>query len=114
MAQCVWAYLPDGRLCFPGDEPLKETSEQYAKGAKWLFSEAYCLHADRDIYKPYERSHVTSLDVGSIAREMNVKNLLIYHTEDYGPDRRERMTQEAGSVYSGHIFVPEDMETVEL
>ena len=33
---------------------------------------------------------------------------------EYGPDRRERMTQEAGSVYSGHIFVPEDMETVEL
>ena len=59
-----------------------------ARDAKWLFSEAYCLYADRDIYKPYERSHVTSLDVGSIAREMNVKNLLIYHTEDYGPDRR--------------------------
>ena len=57
---------------------------------------------------------MTSLDVGSIAREMNVKNLLIYHTEDYGPDRRERMTQEAGSVFSGNIFVPEDMETVEL
>ena len=107
--------LPDGEhVCFAGDEPVKPSTEKYARDAKWLFSEAYCLYADRDIYKPYERSHVTSLDVGSIAREMNVKNLLIYHTEDYGPDRRERMTQEAGSVYSGHIFVPEDMETVEL
>ena len=45
---------------------------------------------------------------------MNVRNLLIYHTEDYGPDRRELMTREAGSVFSGNIRVPEDMETVEL
>ena len=57
---------------------------------------------------------MTSLDVGNIARDMNVQNLLIYHTEDYGPDRRALMTQEAGSVFSGNIFVPEDMETVEL
>ena len=57
---------------------------------------------------------MTSLDVGTIARDMNVRNLLIYHTEDYGPDRRELMTREAGSVFSGNIRVPEDMETVEL
>ncbi len=107
--------LPDGQqVCFAGDEPVKPSTEKYARNAKWLFSEAYCLYADRDTYKPYERSHVTSLDVGNIARDMNVQNLLIYHTEDYGPDRRALMTQEAGSVFSGNIFVPEDMETVEL
>ena len=106
--------LPDGRLCFPGDEPLKETSEQYAKGAKWLFSEAYCLYADREIYKPYERSHVTAKDVGELAQRMEAENLVIYHTEDYGPDRRELMTREAGLSYTGNIFVPEDMESIEL
>ena len=107
--------LPEGEhLCFAGDEPVKPSTEKYARNAKWLFSEAYCLYADRDTYQPYERSHVTSLDVGTIARDMNVRNLLIYHTEDYGPDRRDLMTREAGSVFSGNIRVPEDMETVEL
>ena len=106
--------LPDGRLCFPGDEPLKETSEQYAKGTKWLFSEAYCLYADREIYKPYERSHVTAKDVGELAQRMEAENLVIYHTEDYGADRRELMTREAGLAYTGNIFVPEDMESIEL
>lgn len=107
--------LTDGeKLCFAGDEPVKPSTEKYAKGAKWLFSEAYCLYADRETYKPYERSHVTSLDAGNLAKDMCVKNMVIYHTEDYGPERREKMTQEAASVYSGNIFVPEDMETIEL
>ena len=45
---------------------------------------------------------------------MQVKNLVLYHTEDYGPDRKERMTREAKTVYSGNVFVPEDMESIEL
>jgi ribonuclease BN (tRNA processing enzyme) len=43
-----------------------------------------------------------------------VKNLVLYHTVDYGDDRRERMTAEVKGVYEGAVFVPEDMETVEL
>lgn len=108
-------HLPDGeQLCFPGDEPLKASSERYAKNVKWLFSEAYCLYEDRELYKPYARSHVTTKDVGEMAQRMGARNLVIYHTEDYGADRRERMTAEAGKEYTGNIFVPEDMETIEL
>lgn len=107
--------LPDGeQVCFPGDEPLKEQSMKHARGAKWLFSEAYCLYADREQYKPYERSHVTSLDVGKLAQEAGAKNLVIYHTEDYGCDRAQRMGAEAGENYTGNIYVPEDMEALEL
>lgn len=107
--------LPEGEwVCFPGDEPLKPESMVYAKNAKWLFSEAYCLYADREQYQPYQRSHVTSLDVGKLAAEAQAKNLVIYHTEDYGDDRAQLMTAEAAQNYSGNIFVPEDMETIEL
>lgn len=107
--------LPEGgKLCFPGDEPLKQCSEHYAENAKWLFSEAYCLYDDRDLYQPYARSHVTTKDVGQLAQRMGAENLVIYHTEDYGADRRERMRAEAGREYTGRIFVPEDMESIEL
>ena len=107
--------LPEGgQVCFAGDEPVKPCTEKYAQGAKWLFSEAYCLYADRELYKPYERSHVTSLDAAELAQRMGAENLVIYHTEDYGPDRKEKMTQEAKTVYGGNVFVPEDMETVVL
>lgn len=103
-----------GMLCFPGDEPLKPECEKYAEGAKWLFSEAYCLYADRDTYHPYERSHVTSLDAAQLAEKVKAHNLLIYHTEDYGDDRKKRMTEEAKTVFSGNVYVPEDMECILL
>lgn len=107
--------LPQGeQVCFAGDEPVKESTEGYARGAKWLFSEAYCLYEDRERYQPYARSHVTSLDAAELANRLQVKNLVLYHTEDYGPDRKDRMTREAKTVYSGNVFVPEDMETIEL
>ena len=57
---------------------------------------------------------MTSLDAGNLAQEMGVRNMVIYHTADYGSDRRERMTQEAASVFSGNIYVPEDMEAIQL
>ncbi|MCQ2443305.1 MAG: MBL fold metallo-hydrolase [Oscillospiraceae bacterium] len=107
--------LPNGeKVCFPGDEPVKESSEQYAQGAKWLFSEAYCLYEDRDEYQPYQRSHVTSLDAAQLAERLNAENLVIYHTVDYGPERRERMTNEAKTAYQGNVYVPEDMESLSL
>lgn len=107
--------LPNGeKVCFPGDEPVKPSSEVYAKGAKWLFSEAYCLYEDREEYQPYERSHVTSLDAAQLAERLGAKNLVIYHTVDYGDDRCERMTREAKTAYEGNVFVPEDMEALEL
>ena len=102
------------QVCFPGDEPLKEECEHYAQGVKWLFSEAYCLYADREKYQPYQRSHVTSLDCARLAERLGAENLVIYHTEDYGDDRKELMTAEAKTAYSGNVFVPEDMETIVL
>ena len=107
--------LPQGgTVCFAGDEPVKPETEGYARGAKWLFSEAYCLYADRDRYQPYQRSHVTSLDAARLAQRLGVENLVIYHTEDYGGDRKALMTAEAATEYTGNVFVPEDMETIEL
>lgn len=101
-------------LCFAGDEPLKEQSEHFAQGVKWLFTEAYCLYADREQFQPYKRSHVTSLDAAQAAERLGAKNVVIYHTEDYGDDRKELFTAEAQSVYHGSVFVPDDMESIDL
>lgn len=107
--------LGDGKkLCFAGEEPLKPECEHLAKNADWLFSESYCLFSDAEKYQPYKRSHVTSLDAGKMAERLGVKNLVIYHTVDYGADRKEKMTSEAKTVFSGNVYVPDDMETVTL
>lgn len=110
------AVLPDGRrvVCL-GDEPYKPVAEQYARGADWLLHEAFCLYHDKDQFRPYEKHHSTALDVGMIAQELEVKNLLLYHTEDtHLATRAETYAAEAARHYRGRIAVPADLETVKL
>lgn len=110
------ATLPDGkRLCCLGDEPYNPTNEQYAKDADWLLAESFCLYEHRDIFKPYEKSHVTVKDAAENAESLGVKNLVIYHTEDKNiTHRKELYTAEVELYYRGNVFVPEDLETIEL
>lgn len=110
------ATLPDNTtvVCL-GDEPYKETLFPFVKNANWLLHEAFCLYKERNIYKPYEIHHSTALDAGRIAEELMVKKLLLYHTEDNNLDKRKYLyTQEAGQVFSGQIYVPDDLEKIIL
>ena len=110
------AQLSDGRrLCCLGDEPFSPQCRQYAEGADWLMSEAFCLYEDRDRFQPYEKHHSTVLDAARLAEELRVKNLILYHTEDRTLDtRRERYTKEAKTVFKGQVFVPDDLERISL
>ncbi len=110
------ALLPDGqRLCCLGDEPFSTQCRQYAEGADWLMSEAFCLYEDRDRFQPYKKHHSTVLDAAQLAEELQVKNLVLYHTEDRTLDTREqRYKAEAETAFSGHVFVPDDLEKIML
>ncbi|MGL5785516.1 MAG: MBL fold metallo-hydrolase [Bacteroidales bacterium] len=98
-----------------GDEPYNPANEQYVNNADWLLCEAFCLYADRDIFKPYEKHHSTALDAGKLAQELNVNNLLLFHTEDKTIDtRKETYSAEASVHFDKNIFVPEDLERIQL
>jgi len=110
------ASFPGGlRLCCLGDEPYSPLCQPYAQGADWLMSEAFCLYADRDRFKPYEKHHSTALDAARLAEELGVRNLILYHTEDKTLEtRRVRYMAEAEAVFSGHVYVPDDLERIVL
>ena len=98
-----------------GDEPYNELNRRYIEGADWMMCEAFCLYADRDTFKPYEKCHSTALDAGKLAAELGVKNLILYHTEEKTLDnRKENYTCEAAENFKGRIFVPDDLEVIEL
>lgn len=98
-----------------GDEPYNELNRRYIEGADWMMCEAFCLYADRDTFKPYEKCHSTALDAGKLAEELGVKNLILYHTEEKTLDnRRENYTREAAENFKGRIFVPDDLEVILL
>ena len=98
-----------------GDEPYNEQNRRYIVGADWMMCEAFCLYADRDTFKPYENCHSTALDAGKLAEELGVKNLILYHTEEKTlANRKENYTREAAENFKGRIFVPDDLEVIEL
>lgn len=98
-----------------GDEPYNEQNRRYIVGADWMMCEAFCLYADRDTFKPYEKCHSTALDAGKLAEELGVKNLILYHTEEKTlANSKENYTREAAENFKGRIFVPDDLEVIEL
>ena len=110
------AELPGGQvLACLGDEPYNALNRKYVEKVDWMMCEAFCLYADRDVFKPYEKCHSTALDAGKLAAELGVKNLILYHTEEKTlSTRKTTYTQEAAKNFKGRIVVPDDLEVIEL
>ena len=103
------------KLVFCGDEPLSEKNVSLAQGSDFMMHEAFCLYAEREIFKPYEKSHSTVKDACELAQKLEVKNLILYHTEDtHLKERKELYLKEGQSYYDGNLYVPDDGEEIEL
>lgn len=110
------ATLSDGTtIACLGDEPYNAQNRPYVENVDWLMCEAFCLYRDRDIFKPYEKHHSTALEAGKLASELNVKNLILYHTEDKCLNRRKQLySEEAHQHFKRNVFVPDDLENIPL
>jgi ribonuclease Z len=110
------AVLPSGkRFSCLGDEPFNERCKDYVENSEWLLSEAFCLYADRDIFKPYEKNHSTVKEACETAEILKVKNLVLYHTEDKNMKNRQlSYTKEGAAYYKGQIYVPDDLAVIVL
>ena len=98
-----------------GDEPYNNKCVEFVKGKDYMLCEAFCLYEQRDIFKPYEKFHSTVLDAGKLAESLEIKNLVLYHTEDKNLDTRKiRYTKEAKQYFSGNVYVPDDLEVIDI
>ena len=108
--------LENGKtLTFLGDEPYREGIREYCENVDFLMHEAFCLYSHKDIFKPYEKHHATAKDACINANELNVKNIILYHTEDKNLDKRKELyTEEGQKEFSGNIFMPDDLDVISL
>ncbi len=108
--------LPGGKkLSCAGDEPYNADNYKYVEGSAWLMHEAFCLYGEADLFKPYEKSHSTVKEACLTAEKLGIANLILYHTEDKNiKDRKRLYTEEGQKFYHGNLFVPNDMEVIEL
>lgn len=106
---------PSKNLVSLGDEPYCKLNYQYASKAYFLLSEAFCLFDEKEIFKPYEKHHSTVKDATLMAQELEVQNLVLYHTDDNLLSlRKARYTKEAQQYFKGNIFIPDDLESIDL
>lgn len=102
-------------LTFLGDEPYREGVKDFCVNVDYLLHEAFCSYADREIFKPYEKHHATAKDACANAALLNAKSILLYHAEDKNlSTRKERYINEGKEVFSGNIFVPNDLDEIIL
>lgn len=103
------------KLTFLGDEPYREGVKEYCNNVDFLMHEAFCLYSQKDIFKPYEKHHATAKDACINAAKLNVKNIILYHTEDKNLAQRKKLYIEEGSrEFSGNIFMPDDLDVIAL
>lgn len=103
------------RLTCAGDEPYNPLCRPYVEGSHWLLHEAFCLYRDREKFKPYEKHHSTVKDACELARQLNIPNLVLWHTEDktFG-HRKDLYLAEGREYYHGNLNVPDDKEILTL
>lgn len=108
--------LKNGRkLTCVGDEPYNPVCRPYVEGSDWLLHEAFCLYSQREQFKPYEKHHSTVMDACKLAEQLQIPNLVLWHTEDKSVGRRKELyLAEGREYYHGSLFVPDDGEILDL
>ena len=103
------------KLTCLGDEPYNPACSAYVTGSDWLLSEAFCLLAHADRFKPYEKHHSTVADAAKLAAELQAKHLILWHTEDkHYKERKALYSAEAREHYAGDLYVPDDLDVITL
>lgn len=77
--------------------------------------EAFCLDLDKEIFKPYEKKHSTVKYVCESLNKLNIKNLILYHTEDTHPNDKDVLyKEEAKQYFDNNVIVPKDLDVIEI
>lgn len=105
--------IPEERIMFCGDEPLREEHFEKIREGNYLLHEAFCLESECEKFKPHEKQHSTVKDVCLMAENLKIKNLILMHTEDSHIEVRKKLYMEEGrKFFSGNLYVPDDGERI--
>lgn len=102
-------------LTFMGDVPCSEKLFDKIRNTDWVLHEVFCMESEEKIFKAREKNHSTLKDVTEKMERLNIKNLVVWHTKDNNIEKRKELyTKEAKEYFTGNIYVPEDLEIINL
>ncbi len=102
------------KVIFLGDETCHSSLYPRLINANYVMHEAFCLDKEEHIFKPYEKNHSTVLSVCKQFNDLNISNLILFHSEDTHNNKKELYLEEGYSVYKGTIIVPDEHEEIEV
>ena len=103
------------RVVFLGDETINQELYPRVKDADYVFHEAFCLDSEEEIFKAREKKHSTVKIAAKIMNGLNVKNLILYHTEEtHGEERQKLYLEEGKKVFNGNLIIPNDLDIVDI
>ena len=101
------------KFAFLGDETLKADLYEDIKDYDYVMHEAFCLESEENIFHAYEKNHSTTKSVSEVMNKLNVKHLILFHTEESHKKQRKKLyTKEAQTYFNGKVIVPNDLETI--
>ncbi len=119
--------LPDGRVIHPHDvcdEPRRGLKLVYsgdtrpceelinlAKGADILIHESTFMDKDKD--KAIESMHSTAREAAWVAKEAEVRSLILFHISPRYSEQEELLLKEAEDVFS-NVYLAKDMDWIEI
>ncbi len=107
--------INEKRLVFLGDETLNPNLYERVRKSDYVMHEAFCLDSEENIFHAYEKNHSTVKSASKVMNDLEVKNLILYHTEEsHGNERKSLYTKEGKENFSGNVYVPDDLEVIEL
>ena len=107
--------LNNKKFAFLGDETLNPVLYDKFRDFDYAMHEAFCLDSEEHIFHAYEKNHSTTKSVSEVMNGLNVKNLILFHTEDsHKEDRKKLYTNEAQTYFKGKVIVPNDLEIIEI
>lgn len=102
-------------LTFLGDVPCSSKLYSKIKNDDWVLHEVFCQDSEKEKFKPHQKGHSTVKDVCEIMEELQVNSLVIWHTQDNDIKNRKKLYTEEGKQYfSGNLYVPNDLEVINL
>ena len=107
--------IKDNNFVFAGDVPLNEKYFNRFKNSNYLCLESFCSECEKEGKELQLLKHYSVLKASELAQKLNVKNLILWHTDDsLGSKRKQIYKKEAKTVFKGNVIVPNDLETIEF
>lgn len=100
---------------FLGDIPCSKKNYDKIRNTDWVCHEVFCREAENELFQAHERNHSTVKEVAENMQVLGIKNLVLWHTRDNDLEKRKELyTKEAKKLFSGNVYVPNDLEEIEL